>query len=193
MKNDWFNAVQENLDIEVFDWAAKERVLQEIYLVDAKISRDPMIDYPENLSLQHKGSTKVLSYDKEKKLTLILCDFNVAAFSSKEPDKLVMKIEASFCTSYIDKSAHDKSADKYLDDPLEKFASDNFVYSFLIDPITNAWPFWREFVQNMSARMGFPALTVPLWGIAPKKSATKKDKRRPVKKESTRRTKKLSV
>jgi len=25
----------------------------------------------------------------------------------------------------------------------------------------NAWPYWREFVQTMTTRMGLPALTVP--------------------------------
>ena len=58
-----------------------------------------------------------------------------------------------------------------------------------INPISNAWPYWREFVQSMSSRMGFPALTVPLLEIVPKKAATKEAKSQPVKKESTRRKK----
>ena len=66
---------------------------------------------------------------------------------------------------------------------------DEFEYSFTINPISNAWPYWREFVQSMSTRMGFPALTVPLLEIVPKKSAAKKAKSQPVKKESTRRKK----
>jgi hypothetical protein len=190
MKSTFFKAVKENLGIEMADWAAKDKIFQEIYLVDAKISRDPLIDYPENLSLEHKGSTKVLSYDTKKEISLILCNFCVSAFSSVEPDKLVMKIEASFCTSFTDISTNDESADKDLND-FEKLASDYFVHSLLINPIINAWPYWREFVQSMSARMGFPALTVPLWGIAPKKSGTKKAKRQPAKakKEPARREK----
>ena len=50
-------------------------------------------------------------------------------------------------------------------------------------PISNAWPYWREFVQSMSTRMGFPALTVPLLEIVPKKPEEKPkddvDKKRP--------------
>ncbi len=41
----------------------------------------------------------------------------------------------------------------------------------------------------MSARMGFPALTVPLLEIVPKKTAAKEAKSQPAKKESTRRKK----
>ena len=81
---------------------AQKAVLKEIYLVDAKISRDPLIVSPEALSLEHKCSTEILSSDKDKKLYFILCNFRVAAFNGKAPDKLVMKIEASFCTSYVD-------------------------------------------------------------------------------------------
>ena len=58
-----------------------------------------------------------------------------------------------------------------------------------INPISHAWPYWREFVQSMSSRMGFPALTVPLLEIVPKKAAAKEIKSLPVEKQSTRRKK----
>lgn len=31
--------------------------------------------------------------------------------------------------------------------------------------ILHAWPFWREFVQSMTVRMGLPALTVPVINV----------------------------
>ena len=167
----------ENLDMEASSRVAQKAVLKEIYLADAKISRDPLIVYPEALSLEHKCSTEFLSSDKDKKLFFISCNFRVAAFSGEAPDKLVMKIEASFCTSYVVKSLPD---DSLIDD---------FEYFLTINPIFNAWPYWREFVQNMSARMGFPALTVPLLEFVPRKFAAKKTKRQPAKKESARREK----
>jgi hypothetical protein len=156
----------ENLDIGIGSKVAQLAVLKDIYLVDAKISRDQFTMFPDVLTLEHKCSTEMFS--NEKNITLILCNFQVAAFNGKSPDKLVMKIEASFCTSYAWK----------LTDHL-----------FTINPISDAWPYWREFVQNMSSRMGFPALTVPLLEIRPKKAATKEAKCQPVKKESTRRKK----
>ena len=33
---------------------------------------------------------------------IFLCNFRVAAYDGHEPSKLIMKIEASFCTSYVD-------------------------------------------------------------------------------------------
>jgi len=184
MKN---NAVLEvgldKLDMEAAARVAQLFVLQEIFLVDAKMSRDPLIESPEALSLEHKCSTEFLTSEKGKNLRFILCNFRVAAFSDKEPSKCVMKIEASFCTSYV------KKPDIFLpmedDDSLLTYAE----YLGTINPISNAWPYWREFVQSMSSRMGFPALTVPLLEIAVKKTATQEPKSQPVKKESTRRKK----
>ena len=40
---------------------------------------------------------------------------------------------------------------------LELFAQANGTF--------NLWPYWREFVQSTSTRMGLPALTVPSYRI----------------------------
>ena len=184
MKN---NAVLEvgldKLDMEAAARVAQLLVLQEIFLVDAKMSRDPLIESPESLSLEHKCSTEDLTPEKGKNLRFILCNFRVAAFSDKEPSKLVMKIEASFCTSYV------KKPDIFLpmedDDSLLTYVE----YLRTINPISNAWPYWREFVQSMSARMGFPALTVPLLEFVPEKPAAKEVKSQPDEKEALRRKK----
>jgi hypothetical protein len=174
----------ENLDVEIATWVAQRIVLKGIYLVDAKISRDPLIVNPESLTLEHKCSTEILANDKEKEIQLILCNFQVAAFNGEESSKLVMKIEASFCTSYV------SNPDVHISDGLDV---DSIIahleYMIRINPISNAWPYWREFVQSMSTRMGFPALTVPLLEIVPKKSPAKEAKSQPVKKKATRRKK----
>lgn len=184
------NAVLEvdldKLDMEAAARVAQRFVLREIFLVDAKISRDPLIESPETLSLEHKCSTDVPDGKSNAGEHPYLCNFRVAAFDGKEPNKLVMKIEASFCTSYV------KNPDIRLFDD-DDFDEDSLLtyaeYLGTINPISNAWPYWREFVQSMSARMGFPALTVPLLEIRPKKSATQEEKSQPVKKQATRRKK----
>jgi hypothetical protein len=181
----------ENLDIGIGSKVAQLAVLKDIYIVDAKISRDQFTMFPDVLTLEHKCSTEM--YSNEKNITLILCNFQVAAFNGKSPDKLVMKIEASFCTSYAWKLTDHHISDK--NDPpdilAERYPELLYAaeYLFTINPISDAWPYWREFVQNMSSRMGFPALTVPLLEIRPKKAATKEAKGQPAKKESTRRKK----
>jgi hypothetical protein len=144
--------------------------LEEIYLVEAKSWRKAGIIPPEVLALQHKCSTEIV-YPKEYKsrsdLYFTLCKFWVTAIKDKSPNKPVMKIEASFYTSF----SYD------LDDPdFEDFKPRNpeedyslFQYLYEVTPLSTAWPYWREFVQNMGARMGFPALMVPLLEIVPKK------------------------
>jgi hypothetical protein len=46
--------------------------------------------------------------------------------------------------------------------------------------IYNVWPYWREFVQSMTTRMGLPALTIPLvrTDVTTGHSASVKRKRR---------------
>jgi hypothetical protein len=174
----------ENLDMEIAARVAQRFVLKEIYLVDAKISRDPLIESPEALSLEHKCYTEGLPpYDANK----FLVRFRVAAFDGKEPNKLIMTIEASFCTSYGEKSQPDPLIP---DDDGSAETLLAYVEHFMtINPISHAWPYWREFVQSMSSRMGFPALTVPLLEIVPKKAAAKEAKSQPAKTKSTRRKK----
>ena len=160
---------------------AQRYVLQEIFLVDAKISRDPLIESPEALSLEHKCDAEFLKFDEEKDILFIRCNFRVAAFNGEEPSKFVMKIEAAFCTSYVSKP------DIHMPDDDSSVLT--LMHMLQINPISHAWPYWREFVQSMSARMGYPALTVPMLEIVLKQTPPKKAKNQPVKKQATRRKK----
>jgi len=143
------------LDMEVFARIAQWMALEDIFLVEAKIYRNPVIKLPKALSLNHKCDTNFLWSEKNKG-NKIVCNFQVAAFSPKLPDKILMGIKASFCSSYIFKGSFPYGDD--FDDRIEE-------YYRTICPLSDAWPYWREFVQNMSTRMGFPALTVPLLEI----------------------------
>jgi preprotein translocase subunit SecB len=50
----------------------------------------------------------------------------------------------------------------YRIESLENFAPDDKVHFGQLIGLNNAWPYWREFVQSLTARMGFPPLTLPL-------------------------------
>jgi hypothetical protein len=151
--------------------AAQKVVLEEIYLVEAKTWRKPGIDAPEVLALQNKCSTEII-YPKEYKgrrdLYFTLCKFGVTAFAHQSPNKPIMKIEASFYTSFsYDIDDPDFINFRTLDPDEEDFDCAQYLYK--IAPISTAWPYWRELAHNMSTRMGFPALMVPLLKIVPKK------------------------
>jgi len=149
--------------------AAQKVILEEIYLVEAKTWRKPGIIPSDVLALKNKGSTEII-YPKEYKgrsdLYVTLCKFWVTAIKDKSPNKPIMKIEASFYTSF----SYDLDDPDFKDfkprDP-EELEFDLFQYLYTVTPLSTAWPYWREFVQNTSARMGFPALMVPLLEIVP--------------------------
>ena len=57
------------------------------------------------------------------------------------------------------------NASTYDDAVLNAFATGNGVF--------NAWPYWREYVQQTAARMGFPPLVLPVFRIErPKRPTT---------------------
>ena len=129
---------------------------------------EPGVIPPEVLTLKEKVDTEII-YPKEYKgrsdVYFMLCKFWVTAIKEKSPNKPVMKIEASFYTSF----SYDLDDSDFKDfkprDPEEERDYSLFQYLYQITPISTAWPYWREFVQNMSTRMGFPALMVPLLKI----------------------------
>jgi len=144
--------------------------LEDIYLVESKAWRKPGIP-PEVLTLKNKGNTEII-YLKEYKDRLdiysALCKFGIIAFAQKSPKKPVIKIEASFCTSFSYDLDDSDFKDFRTPNPEEgDFDLEQYLYRIM--PISTAWPYWREFVQNMSTRMGFPALMVPLLKIVPEK------------------------
>jgi len=180
--------------------AAQKSVLKEIYLVDSKIWRDPLVVSPDVLALEHKFTSELLDQpgkDNEARPIndFILCKFRVAAFNDELPNKPVMKIEATFLTSFTldlddpDVKNYYYGGDFDVEDLVPLSFGDHLIYLCTVIPITNAWPYWREFVQSMSARMGFPALTVPLLEIVYKKASLDKVKDHLAKKKTIRRKK----
>lgn len=70
------------------------------------------------------------------------------SYDSDETKDSAITVFASFSVGYsIVKAFPNKDA-------LEKFLQEN--------AILNIWPYWREFVQSMTTRMGLPSFSVPL-------------------------------
>lgn len=64
----------------------------------------------------------------------------------------VVEVSATYVLTYSLGSTDGLTKDHY-----SKFAQHNATY--------NAWPFWREFLQNTLVRMGLPPLTLPVFRI----------------------------
>lgn len=72
-------------------------------------------------------------------------------------DEEALDVVASFVLSYsLSQPPTGEHPDRVLLDSadLRAFAEFNSTY--------NAWPYWREFVHSISARLGLPAVTVPI-------------------------------
>jgi len=167
---------------------AQKVVLEEIYLVETKTWRKPGIVPPEVLTLKNKCYTEIIypkEYKNRKDIYSTLCKFGVLAFNQKSSKKAVLKIEASFCTSFSydvndsDFKGFRRDFEKYLTemdaedeedyDRLSNAFDDLNSYLYEIPPVCAAWPYWRDLAKNMSTCMGFPALMVPFLKIEPEK------------------------
>ena len=76
--------------------------------------------------------------------------FEAHSESADGPEHRVTDIEAGFRVVY-----RTKAVSEFPPDALRYFAELNGTY--------NAWPYWRELVQNMTARAGMSNVTVPVF------------------------------
>jgi preprotein translocase subunit SecB len=72
------------------------------------------------------------------------------------PNNYFVKIEARFAIVYALRAAEGLDHEHF-----DAFAERNGIY--------NVWPYWREFVQSMTVRMGLPPLTVPVFRVGTSK------------------------
>lgn len=118
-------------------------------------------------------STDVQS-DKSRGLIVVIVKFHFAASVEEQTQEPGLTIDASFVLTYqID------SFDGLTQEGFKQFANLNGVY--------NAWPYWREFVQNTVGRMGLPPLTIPVFRIVEPSSGARAGKK--AKKRSGRKAK----
>jgi preprotein translocase subunit SecB len=123
--------------------------------------------------------------DREAGRIFVVAKFSLKTFLEKEKNDPFATIDASFLLVYNAKNISEMP-DEYFD----SFGKTNGIY--------NAWPYWREFVQNATTRMGLPSLTMPVFRIVKpadvdsvqsksvKKKVSKKVKSKAVSKKKTR-------
>jgi preprotein translocase subunit SecB len=111
--------------------------------------------------------------DKKKDYILVFPTFKLEGIplegNKKKPDLI---IEATFVILYKVESLVGLKQSNF-----EAFGQSNGVY--------NAWPYWREFVQNTVARMSLPPLTIPVFRLLPSKVKRKKTKKRKMRKKTS--------
>lgn len=93
-------------------------------------------------------ATTEFDLNPENSMLFVLVHFGLDAVD--EEDRPLAKTQADLLLMY-----HIKDFEDLTDDHLKHFADKNGVF--------NAWPYWREFVQNMTTRMQLPPLTLPTY------------------------------
>ncbi len=144
--------------------------LEEVKLLTSEFRQLPPITQGEKFF--DVDRTVRVEVDKDKNRIVVFPKFELKGYSGKkkaEQDEPFLNIKAMFALVY-----RAKDLSKLSKKAFDSFGQANGIY--------NAWPYWREFVQNVTTRMGLPSLTVPVFRIvAPpqkeastKKGATKK-------------------
>lgn len=106
--------------------------------------------------------------DKDEKVLCVGPSFVLSAKYDEADDEEMLRIEARFVLRYRVPSFGG----------LRKANIDAFGE---LNGLFNAWPYWREFVQSTTVRMGLPSLTVPVYrplGAAGRPKEARKRSRR---------------
>ncbi len=93
------------------------------------------------------GSAAQLSMENSKLVVQLVCQL-AARYEDADPQDYVLTIEATYQLAYSITTVPGLTQAHY-----DAFAESNAVF--------NAWPYWREYVQNVLGRMGLPSLTIP--------------------------------
>jgi len=148
--------------------------LENILLLETVARRKPLRGkLPSEISVSMKVQTDV---DKKTRVIQVRPHFFlVARFDDASRDEL-LRIEATFMLQYrVPSFAGIRKGN------IDAFGEVNGMY--------NAWPFWREFVQTTTVRMGLPPLTMPVYRpLATEVSAKKASRTRTPRPKRTRKT-----
>jgi hypothetical protein len=124
--------------------------IETVFLSESRTRRGPDTMFEgDELSVNIKVSNIKFGTQESARI-LIMPSFELTVTKEGEEESApALSIEASFVLVYVLASVKefDKSA-------IRAFAATNGVL--------NAWSYWREFVQNTTARMGLPPIAVPL-------------------------------
>lgn len=155
--------------------------LEEVKLLRSEFSQLPTVDQGEKLF--DVDRTVRVEANKDQNMIIVFPNFELKGYADKERAKQgepFLKISAMFALVYKAKDLSNLSEKAF-----DSFGQANGVY--------NAWPYWREFVQNVTTRMGLPPLTIPVFRIvAPsqKEASTRKRTTKKNTKKAKRKNKK---
>ena len=124
---------------------AKQARLVNIFMEEVAAKRDPIVDDSvvntvniEKISVGNSGQSTLLSV-------------SVSFLLRGKDDGNDESLYKASCTIVLIYQCEDLT--RYDQEVFKAFAGTTGVF--------NAWPYWREFAQNITSRMGLPPVTVP--------------------------------
>ncbi len=121
--------------------------IESVILAESRTFRHPACETPpEEVSLQVDVATDL---NEESGRIFVGPRFAIIGHRNDD-DEEMLRIEAVFIAIY-----RVPSLKGIQQEHLKAFGELNGLY--------NLWPYWREFVQSATTRMGFPALTIPVF------------------------------
>ena len=136
--------------------------IKRIRLIDASVrAKISSTEKAGPLEIDYAWSASATGRDKDG--TFRIVPYMEARVSRKGAKTSVVTVKAAFELTYGLPKGFAVTRRE-----LEDFAETNGVF--------NAWPYWREFIQNMFARMDLRQPTLPLYRVAaPSKDKAKED------------------
>lgn len=150
--------------------------LKDVRLAGSKCDQTPgSMSGKKTYNIDYSTEVQV---DRKSSYIVVIAKFHFEAFVESKTRQPVILIDASFLLSYKIENFEGLTQKGF-----EQFAKLNGIY--------NAWPYWREFVQNTIVRMGLPPLSIPVFRIVEppdKKTVKRKGAKERVTKKSVSKT-----
>jgi preprotein translocase subunit SecB len=146
-----------NVELDEKDFAAARAVISCTELESVKIIRSQFVSSVGSSPVSEVELTTTSRTDEETNDTHLIVNLDLVLRGVHE-DKVLLEIKARIEIIY---SIPENS--QFTQHQLRSFAKSNGML--------NAWPYWREFIQNVVQRAGLPPLTLPLFRVLHKKSA----------------------
>lgn len=163
--------IEQNRDeIKLASEVNQSAAINRIRLARAKVASQVVDDGPtESITVNFNFKSKPLTAPAN--ILRLEIAFDMAGVEEeKKPDgkKLgtVVLVECAYEVDYVLRDGFEITPDH-----VKAFKDGNAIF--------NAWPYFREYLQNNLERMGLPSLTAPFLRLQPKPTARKREKHAP--------------
>ena len=142
----------ETVDLSAVARVARSIDLRDIRVIQVEAECSPAPDEPLEPQINVESSGVLVS---ESQLNVV-CGYTLTI--------KVGGVQAAKC-EIVYLMRYEVVGDTFAEQDIEHFASANGVY--------HSWPFLRQFVFDLTSKMGFPPLTLPVFQVLPRAQAKK--------------------